>query len=219
MIQYLEKDVVSNMYHLKSTKETSDNHKCTNGSECVFLPVDEFTGLKVYRGQEYAKTACLCQTEAHSYEIGPEVLSDIKEFIFPISSGKSEYSIQNMFYKNAKVYGYYTQLADTKKVGNVLNEIIIADVTKLKNKCREHLSWIPQDVRDCNVGYIGDRLVLIDFGELTTRVESPEQLKKQQESPEARQPPPTIKYRSGCLCDKCKEYREKRENNHGNTSS
>jgi len=148
-----------------------------SGVEATFIPIDEFEGLKLYAKESCAVMARDYQLEAFGCEVGPEVLSDIVKIEFPMNYIMStcgvHYAIKTYFkFASYCAWGYHTQLADTQKVERKHDnhECLMKymdDENTMLEKCRE-LSYIPKDVHENNVGYIGDTLVLIDFGYAST---------------------------------------------------
>jgi hypothetical protein len=102
------------------------------------------------------------------------VLSGVMELIFPMST-MDQIDLKS-FYAHYKAFGYYTQLASQKcfdKDHSIYQ--FDKDLEALKDKAHNKLSFYCYDIRDCNVGYIEDHLVMIDFGHLTTLCSSPQE--------------------------------------------
>lgn len=131
------------------------------GIEAVYIPINAERGLKLYPCIKNGRLAIQCQTEACGLDVGPAVLSPLCEFIFPMGI-RNSYPILAERFPPGKAYGYYTQRAST--CGAVKDE----ELDELRTKCMELLSFGCSDLSDRNVGYIGDRLVMIDFGWHTT---------------------------------------------------
>ena len=135
------------------------------GVEAVYVPVNAKRGLKLYRSIKDGKLARECQEEAAGFELGPEVLSPLCEFIFPVGTKIYAPIIADRF-QTGKAYGYYTQLADTKRVPLDITESVQFEL--LRADCMEKLSFGIGDFHSTNVGFIDNRLVVIDFGWHTT---------------------------------------------------
>lgn len=110
-----------------------------SGSECYFYNV----GLKLYSSKVQCMKARARQLKAYKAGIAPFVFSNL--------------------IKVDKEYGYVTELARRcRKISDI-------GMSELGTKIRG-LGWDPDyDVsfREDNVGYIGKKLVLIDFGSMT----------------------------------------------------
>jgi len=139
--------------------------KSDYGQEAVFIPIDTTRGLKLYRCIKDGKLAHNCQEEAYGFGLGPEVLSPLLEIVFPLGSDSLIRRLKSRF-PLGKAYGYYTQLADTRHLD--IDIKLIDQVEELKTECMEKLSFNVFDLHSGNVGLIGDKLVLIDFGWATT---------------------------------------------------
>lgn len=141
--------------------------KSDYGVEAIFIPINPTKGLKLYKSIKDGRLAQQCQTEAASFDLGPVVYSPLLEIVFPLGSDTLIPRLKVRF-PLGKAYGYYTQLADTAHLD--IDIKIDEQVEELKTKCMELLSFNVFDLHSGNVGLIGDKLVLIDFGFATTGI-------------------------------------------------
>ena len=143
-VQIPLRDMPINTMHLK------------HGVEAVFIPTQwERVGIKMYAHLSDAQAAIRSQNEAYRYNIGPEVLSKCQEYHLD-----KDYKIDIlwMFFPPGISFGYLTRIVtvDAARV----TQAVLADITKQG----QFLSYMVNDIHEHNVGYIGDHLVLIDFG-------------------------------------------------------
>jgi hypothetical protein len=134
------------------------------GVEAVFFSINDHEGVKLYRCVKDGKRARDCQEEAHGFGLGPKVRSALLEFIFPFGADKEFRQIRR--FPLGKAYGYYTQLADMERMTN--GQDYEDAIEELRTNCMESLSFSCCDLHSRNVGWIDDRLVMIDFGFATT---------------------------------------------------
>jgi len=141
-----------------------DTEMVMHGVEAVFIPIDSVRGLKLYRCLKDGKVARECQAEAYKFDLGPQVLSPLFEFVFPYGSQHEIRQIK--MFPTGKAYGYYTEIANTQRVKLDIKNT--EEFEQLITDCMTLLSYRCNDLNSKNVGYIGDRLVMIDFGYHTT---------------------------------------------------
>lgn len=114
------------------------------GVHCVFYKVTRKgvkVGIKVWAKLDTAKTSHRRQLLAYQNGIGPNVFSDLSKIEHRGEIG----------------YGYITELAKHKEF------VILSDERALLNKAREVFGCRYEDYHESNVGYIKDKLVIIDF--------------------------------------------------------
>lgn len=146
------------MSRKKGCMEVLTRHKA-HGAECTFYKINQ-KGLKCYLKRKFALFAMRKQCKLWKCGLAPEVLSD-KLFRVEFDTFEEIWD-QNWNggckYKKSRVSGwaYWTQLADTKR--NIDSE----EFRVLENKLSQF--GLAEDLHDDNVGYIGDKLVLIDTG-------------------------------------------------------
>lgn len=173
-IVYLEKEeqATADIYHRKLAHFSGLKHdEIRNGIECVYMPVDADRGLKLYKYRDDALNALESQAVASKYQIGPDVLSALMEFLFPIGSERDAPVIKG-FFQQGIAYGYYTVKVDTQKAKEIYRENqdrFDNLIDELKNRIAgANLNFPIHDLHNNNIGYIGDMLVAIDFGWHTT---------------------------------------------------
>lgn len=148
------------------------NDHLRGGSEAAYIPISKTIAIKMYKDKDKdkARIALKCQQEAFEHNIGPDILSKLKGFIFTPRVAKEEYYVYTYTNESCMGYGYYTQIVDTIGVYERMSADEETDLLALLEKIK-NLSYVPQDIRANNLGYIEDNLVMIDFGFLTTQVE------------------------------------------------
>lgn len=173
-VVYLEKEeqAITDIYHRKLAHFSGLEHdEIRNGVECVYMPVDADRGLKLYKYRDDALNALESQAVASKYQIGPDVLSALMEFLFPIGSERDAPVIKG-FFQQGIAYGYYTVKVDTQKAKEIYRENLERFdnlIDELKNRIAgANLNFPIHDLHNNNIGYIGDMLVAIDFGWHTT---------------------------------------------------
>jgi len=124
-----------------------------SGCECTFYIINKTTGLKVWRRKKDATYSRTHQARAAKIQIGPKVLSPvIPIYKSPIKS-VSPY------------YGYITERAYQSEGKNHYFDLPITESLIQKavdNNCLSHHRY---DDHSGNFGLIGDRPVILDFGE------------------------------------------------------
>ena len=121
------------------------------GCSCMFVAITSDIGIKFYSSKSERNYAFKLQKKASKFRIGPNVFGKI-DLDKPVSGAGvtiSDYGFQ---------YGYLTQKARTS------SRITDSKIEKLIEKMND-LGFHTSDVCAPNVGYIGKRLVCIDFDE------------------------------------------------------
>ena len=142
------------------------------GVECIFIPFNDKCGIKMYACFKDGKNAMECQQLAHHARVAPEVHGELMEFVFPL--GSKDKLVKQFFGREnkGKAYGYYTQRANLSRVTHhEYNEDFHKepDYILMDNKIKmANLPFSISDTHSHNVGYIGDDMVVIDFGWHTT---------------------------------------------------
>lgn len=121
------------------------------GASCVFVRLSSEVGLKFYSSKSERNFAYRLQQRAAKLGIGPLVYGKVD-----LADG-IEIRIKKIGYWCDKFiqYGYLTQIAKQKRVS-------YAAFNTLGRKMRKH-GFCTADVCDANVGFIGKKLVCIDF--------------------------------------------------------
>lgn len=120
--------------------------KAKFGCCCMFVPLDSKRGVKLYTSKEERDISYFRQKKASKLGLGPKVF---KRFSY-------REPIEVIFQ-----YGYVTEVA---KQGRLIWNDYNPKLVKLKNKLEYH-GFDTGDVIGPNIGYIGKKLVCIDFDE------------------------------------------------------
>lgn len=138
----------------KATSEKEDDYK--NGCECHFIALNEKIGVKLYCSESERDFAYNNQKLAAMHQIGPEVG---KRFSLPTPDEHGNYRSYR--------FGYVTQVAvvATDRVGFFPSWAPkMEKAVKRLNKKMESLGMESSDNNSRNLGFIGKRLVCLDFG-------------------------------------------------------
>lgn len=138
-------------------KVSVDIMKLKHGTEAVYLP-SKRGGIKLYEHLSDARIAHQCQSEAYRLGIAPEVLSGNNEFRLP---KEYENGILQQFFRTGIAFGYFTQIVDVN-----MARVSEQELDDIKERAIS-LSFNAGDIHEGNVGYIGDKMVMIDFGSAT----------------------------------------------------
>lgn len=138
-------------------KVSIDIMKLKHGTEAVYLP-SKRGGIKLYEHLSDALIAQQCQSEAYQLGIAPEVLSGNNEFRIPQDYKNG---ILWQFFCAGIAFGYFTQIVDVN-----MARVSEQELDDIKERAIR-LSFNAGDIHEGNVGYIGNHLVMIDFGGAT----------------------------------------------------
>lgn len=132
------------------------------GCEAVFIQISPRVGIKGYEDKNDARTALKKQTKAHEIGIAPKVLSEIIEIIMPVGGTTLGYT-PTRYQKNAhrRLFGFKTQVAT--RVGDVDYDKNRTRINTIEKKLKR-LRLDTGDMHYNNLGWIGNKLVYIDFG-------------------------------------------------------
>lgn len=133
------------------------------GVECMFIQLDEKSGIKIYPTKRNAKFACNRQKKAYKCGVAPNVLSKIcKCFVGNLLQfDEEEVFLTNL--GNPRVYGYFYKTEVAKKAGRYS-----AKEFEELDTIFDHLGFDTQDLEARNLGRIDGKLVAIDFGKIST---------------------------------------------------
>ena len=127
--------------------------RCRTGSRCVFIRLSENIGLKLYKDESNATRTVERQTKAFKHGLGPKVLSGVKAYRMKRRG------------KFRTFYGYKTQIVklcrreyDNEELGHKMDQLI---------SNLEDIGLPSYDVCWFNCGWIGDKLVCIDFDDVS----------------------------------------------------
>ena len=149
------------IYKNKRTKKRFLSKTLNNGYEAMFLQFSALEGLKCYFTKAEATSARKKQRKAHAKRIGPKVLSPVVKFEFP--SCKIEFESRNK--KMTKGYAYKTQVAKAIRSFNQISNSRQYDALIEK---AEEVDIGTGDLCTDNLGRIGTRIVMIDFGDVSS---------------------------------------------------
>lgn len=158
----------------KLQKKLRQNSRPKSGAETVFIPITKKIALKGFVTKSEAKAAIRRQQKASKYKLAPKVISpDIFEVIMPVggtflASIKGWNRIRNKPpYKqqHRRLFAYKTQIVD-KVLGQKISNANKQKIEELEEKMQKYRLSIT-DLHYGNVGLIGNRMVCIDFGNLS----------------------------------------------------
>jgi hypothetical protein len=132
------------------------------GDECAFLQLTPRVGIKIFPTRFSAHYAMLRQIKAYTKRIAPRVLSDIQ--ICPITSEIFRQDKNLLFQHGTCGYFYRTQVARIRYLAYYKRYVNI--VHKMRKSLNE-LGMYSEDLHEDNIGKIGKRWVIIDFGLLS----------------------------------------------------
>jgi len=124
------------------------------GIECMFIKMSRTKGIKVYETKKEALFARKLQMKAARNKLAPQVLSTIYKCHFDFHCDDK----WGAFYHNQK-YAYFF----VTEVVEILKKISYPVAECLQKKLW-NLGIHTYDVHPKNVGRIGERLVMVDFG-------------------------------------------------------
>lgn len=146
-----------------------------HGAESMYIQLTKKVGVKIFPKKESAEHSMIFQQKAHKKGIGPKVLSRVKECyvkdfrnIAPDLFYKESGSINKPDVPLKYGYFYKTEVAETNFRYSKWLEQKMNELTKLAMEIEHNKEVLGSDVHKHNVGFIGDKLVLIDFGEYST---------------------------------------------------
>jgi len=148
--------------------ETIGSHK--SGCETVFVPISKRIGIKGFETLIEASSSIDRQTQAWVHGVAPKVLSEIIEVILPVGktnlgSHFNKKACGSTIYhkKHRRLYDYKTQIAS--RVGEKIS--FSSPEYKHLESTMNQLGFCKFDLHSQNMGWIGKRLVCIDFGDMS----------------------------------------------------
>lgn len=135
------------------TLERTIFHKPEFGIECMFIHMSAKKGIKVYPSKRAAKYAYARQGKAAKHGIAPQVLSPVKKCYFTFHS---EDRYGTFKHNQRYAFFFFTEVAKIRALGQNALEY-------LQKKLRD-LGMHTIDLHSRNVGRIGKRPVVVDFG-------------------------------------------------------
>jgi hypothetical protein len=137
------------------------------GMEAVFIQISKCRGVKAFETKAEAERSLQRQNLAHAERVAPKVYSNIFEIIMPVggTAMAEEYSYyaRGTVRRNEmmrRMYGYKTQVA--RRIGEFDDE---GRQYYALIEAMSDLGFCEYDLHDENVGWIGKKLVCIDFGD------------------------------------------------------
>ena len=136
------------------------------GNESYFIKIDDIRGIKLFSSEQSAKRSRRRQYRAWKHNIAPKPLS----IVMPFSIGYRSYVTCKTNYR--KVYGYLTQNARVKnpysKCSICRDPFTHSAENRLADKLiKLNMGRLIGDLHEHNVGKIGNKWVIIDFGDLS----------------------------------------------------
>jgi hypothetical protein len=144
------------------------------GAEAFYFQLTKTKGLKIFGNKRNAQISFRRQKKAYRYKLAPKILSEkVFQVIIPVAfeeiAGRKEKGARadfRSYFRDGIAWGYYTQHV------RVLDEYQpywddALDV--LQDRLREIFPDCSfNDLHEYNIGYIGKRVVNIDFGTLSS---------------------------------------------------
>ena len=124
------------------------------GVEAFFVKINKEVGVKIFETKKNAIHSMSRQIDAYKKKFAPKTLSGIDKFAIVYGNNRMEMKVG---------WGYKTQVA------RLLTEREKDRYDEFEFKAELKRAGVPfRDTHEDNVGYIGKRLVRIDFGECST---------------------------------------------------
>lgn len=122
------------------------------GAGCLFIPLTKKVGAKLFFDKRNRDISHKRQKKIENFNLAPKT-GDCFSFHSLVVE-----DISGVFGNAGKrqFYGYLTEVA------NVVDSLSLSEKSNLRESL-EHLDIEYRDLRPCNVGMIGKKLVLIDF--------------------------------------------------------
>lgn len=127
-----------------------------SGVECSFVALNNKEGIKAFICEEDARYSHKLQAKAEKAKVGPAVLSDVFPIFMTADSDESSRRDRSLKYK----FAYITQLAIMKTYTRRQKEALCRKLVRVDISTN--------DMHSGNLGFIGNRLVRIDFGRVST---------------------------------------------------
>ena len=143
------------------------------GAECIFIPISSQQGMKLFYYRDEAKRSLVRQKQGFEYGVAPSCGNKIYRVSFTrrfhaLLNSKCDGDFNEDFYfdpgqfrKDHSWYGYLTQVVSTKKF------VKSKTLNNLGCKILRKMNIDPCDICPNNVGFIGKRCVMVDWGDLS----------------------------------------------------
>jgi hypothetical protein len=154
----------------KLTKARRSSKIVAAGVECVYIQMNKNTAYKCYHTKREATDAIRRQKLAYRHDIAPKVLSPVVYYNAP----NIEHELYDGGYCNPsdvhtpkRGWAYKTEVVKTHDADDIsLDRDMIAE---LEAKAQDAGFGIG-DLHDWNIGLLGDKYVMIDFGDVSSNV-------------------------------------------------
>lgn len=141
------------------------------GISCVYFALNTKVGAKMYASEKTRDQAYKKQAHAYQYKLAPQVGDCFSFDCFWI--GHNPCSLPDL--KHKVIYGYMTQNAEVYKnkrfcsLGEQLSKSAFnSQMWDLERNLKE-IGIVNEDIHSENVGFIGKRMVCIDFDDVSCR--------------------------------------------------
>jgi len=132
------------------------------GVESYFVPLDKKCGAKLFHTQDQLEYAYNLQKLFCQHGLGPQTGDQFEIpglIIMEVKNGNG-FIVSLKEYKTAKIYGYLTQ---TTNPPSFFSDRFYDRMNTLCRKIRT-LGYDPNGLHEYDVGYINNKLVVVDFG-------------------------------------------------------
>jgi len=143
-----------------------------NGCETVFVQLNKTVGIKLFNNKDHAERSLMRQRLAYTNNVAPRIYSNV--LLLEVTTGVRKY-------KTCRMWGYKTQVArvkkceicdtfsDDKHCKHCKDRIELTRGIEMSiSKRLTNIGLSAGDLHDGNVGKIGNRYVMIDFGDLSS---------------------------------------------------
>lgn len=124
-----------------------------SGAECYFVPFSNGRALKLFFEKREARLSRMRQNKAWKAGIGPRVYSDLRAYRMRDYHGN---------FTDCNWWGYWTEIAQPCNSSDLDKEMPLLQAYR-KVFGRPYL-----DISSRNMGYIKGKLVVVDFGSMST---------------------------------------------------
>lgn len=145
-----------------SINKAIDKHGVLSGAACHFVQISATKGVKLYHQRSVRDFAMREQAKAHKFKLAPKVYNKVAyRGACPLDycDVECDNPVGDDDWSDKTLYGYVTQVAKVKPAWGPKFDL---DLGKLHANMKRN-GWATNDVYGTNVGYIGKRMVCIDF--------------------------------------------------------
>jgi hypothetical protein len=141
-----------------------------SGVESTFYRINKRKGVKIFKNKREALKACRTQVKAWRRKIGPAVYEK-DGYTDPAEYGYAQkFGVMSENGKGIEIrYGHYTQVVRTRSDMNrsKFRKMYANQIRNLKQALNKIDAG--SDMHNDNVGFIGNKMVCIDFGHYSRR--------------------------------------------------